>query len=101
MRASSVTIEAEAPPAPLAGYVPLALRRDWVLERFYGWSLLWQDDESKVVRRRRGPIVRHLVLTNGLSADCLARLARRHRVFHPLGILSVVDFAAAVINAVA
>jgi hypothetical protein len=94
MLASNPAIE-HAATAKLAGYVPLALRPDWVLERFYGWSLLWQDDDSKFVRRWRGPIVRHLVLINGLSADCLDRLARRCRVFHPLGILSLNDFAAA------
>jgi hypothetical protein len=93
MHASSVTIENEAS-AQLAGYVPLALQPDWVLERHYGWSLVSQDDESKVVRRRRGAIVRHLVLTSGLAADGLDRLARRCRVFHPLGILSLNDFAA-------
>jgi hypothetical protein len=92
MRASNPAIEQE-PSAKLAAYVPLALRRDWVLERFYGWSVVWQDDDSKFLRRRWGPMVRHLVLTKDLAGDRLDRLARRHRAFHPLGILSLVDFA--------
>jgi Acetyltransferase (GNAT) domain len=95
MRAASEVIESQRSPR-LADYSPLALHPDWVLERYYGWSTVWQDDGSKVVRRRWGPAVRHLVLTNGLDADGLEHLARRCRVFHPLGIVSLNDFAATV-----
>ena len=76
------------------GYVPLALRPGWVLERYYGWSVVEQDRRCKILRRRTGPAVRHLILTDGLAEEGLDALARDLRVFHPLGITSLNDFSA-------
>jgi len=88
-RASGMTIK----PAQLGGYVPLALQPDWVLERYYGWSVLDHESCLKLLERRIGPVVRHLILTRGAPLDAVERLSSRHRLFHFLGIVSLNDFS--------
>ncbi len=76
----------------LSGYVPLALQKGWVLERAFGWSVLAEDTELKVLARRRGPLRRLLLLSRGAPRERVDRAARDHGARGPLTRTTLVEF---------
>ena len=76
------------------GYLPLALHPGWVLERFWGWSVLHEEPSIRLLRRSMGPLIRYLLLAKEASPGSIDDLAARHRIFRPFAIVSLNDFSA-------
>jgi Acetyltransferase (GNAT) domain len=92
MHASSAAIEGGGP-AALGGYVPLALRSDWTLERYHGWSILHQDAGLKLLERRSPPVVRYLLLAKSVSRERVDQVIATYRIFRAASIVSFNDFS--------
>ncbi len=92
MRASSAAIEGGRAAAP-GGYVPLALQPDWVLERYYGWSVLHHDSCLKLLARRSSPVARYLLLAKGVSRERVDEVIASHHIFRAASIVSFNDFS--------
>jgi GNAT acetyltransferase-like protein len=92
MPASSTAHKAPRPVGE--SYVPLALRPGWVLERFWGWSVLHEEPSIKLLERRTGPVVRYLLLAKEALPGSIDDVAARHHIFRPIAIVSLNDFSA-------
>jgi Acetyltransferase (GNAT) domain len=63
-----------------ASYVPIMMQKGWVLERYYGWTVVHEGPQLKLLQRSRGPLRSALVLARGASAESVSDLVARHRL---------------------
>ena len=73
--------------------MPPMLRRGWILERYYGWRVLREDDGLKLLARRRGPLRRALLLANGAAEPDLVSTVRDFGLLGASTVLHLNDFA--------
>jgi hypothetical protein len=76
-----------------AAYVPIMLQRGWVLERYYGWSVVQEGATLKLLRKTRGPITTLLLLARDASDDDVADIAARHGVGGCFSLVVFNDFS--------
>jgi len=70
---------------------PLALRADWILERYLGWHVRFAADQVKLLERRRGVLRQTLLVACGPDHGQLDALARAHRLVGATTLSTVVD----------
>ncbi len=61
-----------------ASYAPIMLHKGWVLERYYGWSVVHEGPMLKLLRKSRGPLTTALLLARDASDESVAALAALH-----------------------
>jgi hypothetical protein len=76
-----------------ADYIPAALQEGWVLERYWGWSVLQESTRLKLLRKRYGPIRAFLFLTSGASDEEITDVAMTHHTFGPLSRVVLNDLS--------
>ena len=76
-----------------ASYVPIMLRPGWVLERYYGWSIVHETAALKLQRKDRGPVRKFLLLARNASDDEISDAAFRHGLLRPLSFVVLNDFS--------
>ncbi len=76
-----------------ASYVPVMLQPGWVLERYYGWSVVHAEPTLKLLRRLRGPITTALLLARGAADEKVADIASRYGLGAPFSIVVLNDFS--------
>jgi len=75
-------------------YVPMMLRPGWVLERYYGWHAVREEDgRLKLLRKRRGAVRTFLLLCRGVAEVEIADVVARHGLAGPLSIAVLSDFS--------
>lgn len=74
--------------------VPMMLQPGWVLERYLGWSLRVARPGLKLLERRYGPLVKWLVLADGVSDGELESVARDHALRGARSCIVLNDFRA-------
>jgi hypothetical protein len=77
-------------------YVPLALRPGWVLERFWGWSVLHEEASVKLLSRPIGLLTKYLLLAKDAAPARINELAARHGIFGVFTNVCLNDFSATV-----
>lgn len=76
-----------------ASYIPIMLCPGWVLERYYGWSVVQEGTSLKVLRKGRGPITMFLLLARGATEEEIGDAALQYGVLRRLAIVFLNDFS--------
>lgn len=76
-----------------ASYVPIMLHEGWVLERYYGWSVVHDGPTLKLLRKTYGPIATSLLLARGASDEGVTDVVLRYRLRRPFSIVVLNDFS--------
>lgn len=76
-----------------ASYVPVMMHAGWVLERYYGWSVVHEEPTLKLLRRPRGPFTMSLLLAHGASDENVAGVVSRHGLRGRFSIVFFNDFS--------
>ena len=73
-------------------YVSIFWSNDWAHQRYFGWSIVDSAPGLRVLRKRRGPISRYLVLVASRSLPLLSPAVSKARASSPLSDVIIHDF---------
>ncbi len=76
-----------------ASYVPIMLRPGWVLERYYGWTVVREGPRLKLLKKDYGPFTKLLLLAREASEEEIADMASWHGLLGPLSFAVLNDFS--------
>lgn len=73
-------------------YKSIFLEPDWVYQKYYGWQIVVEQINLRVLIKNVGPVKRYLVLSQ-LNQDQLRSELSKLRIIAPLSIITVKDFS--------
>lgn len=73
-------------------YKSIFLEPDWVYQKYYGWQIVVERANLRVLIKNVGPVKRYLVLSQ-LNHDQLCGELAKLRIFAPLSMITIKDFS--------
>lgn len=73
-------------------YKSIFLEPDWVYQKYYGWQIVVERANLRVLIKNVGPVKRYLVLSQ-LNHDKLCGELAKLRIFAPLSMITIKDFS--------
>jgi len=74
-------------------YKSVFFSREWVMEKYFGWNLFYEDNSYKILQQRKSIFTRYLVLVTGVSFDAIYSKLVEFNLFTPLNIVIVHNFS--------
>ncbi len=74
-------------------YVPAMLRPGWVLEKYYGWSIIHDQPVLKILKKKHGPIRKYLLLAHNASDEQISAASSRCGLLGPHTMITLNDFS--------